>query len=201
MSVASPKRGLMIAAPRSGSGKTTLTLGLLRALCARGVAVAGAEVGSRLYRRRVSRGGGEARERQSRFLGDGASVGAGAGGCASTETATRSVEASMGLFDGAPAAANATGASADIAAWLGLPVVLILDVSGQAQSAAAIAKGFASYDARIAHRRHRAQQGRQRAAPPAGRRRHRGAGPAGPRRAAASGRHRPARAPSRPRAG
>ena len=37
--------GLMIAAPRSGSGKTTLTLGLLRALRARGVKVAAAKSG------------------------------------------------------------------------------------------------------------------------------------------------------------
>ena len=59
------------------------------------------------------------------------------------------VEASMGLFDGAPAPAGATGASADIAALLGLPVILVLDVSGQAQSAAAIALGCASYDPRI----------------------------------------------------
>ena len=32
-------RGLIIAAPASGSGKTTVTLGLLRALCRRGIAV------------------------------------------------------------------------------------------------------------------------------------------------------------------
>lgn len=55
----------------------------------------------------------------------------------------------MGLFDGAPAPAGATGASADVAALLGLPVILVLDVSGQAQSAAAIALGCASYDPRI----------------------------------------------------
>jgi len=55
----------------------------------------------------------------------------------------------MGLFDGAQEPKGATGASADIAAQLGLPVVLVLDVSGQGQSAAAVAKGCASYDPRI----------------------------------------------------
>jgi cobyrinic acid a,c-diamide synthase len=35
----------MIAAPRSGSGKTTLSLGLMRALRARGLSVAGAKSG------------------------------------------------------------------------------------------------------------------------------------------------------------
>ena len=39
------RAGLVVAAPRSGSGKTTLTLGLMRALTRRGVAVAGAKCG------------------------------------------------------------------------------------------------------------------------------------------------------------
>jgi cobyrinic acid a,c-diamide synthase len=58
-------------------------------------------------------------------------------------------EASMGLFDGVPGPCGRTGASADVAAILGLPIVLILDVSGQAQSAAAVAKGCASFDPRL----------------------------------------------------
>ena len=37
--------GLLVAALRSGSGKTTVTLGLLRALARRGLAVAGAKCG------------------------------------------------------------------------------------------------------------------------------------------------------------
>jgi len=58
-------------------------------------------------------------------------------------------EGSMGLFDGAPGAPAQTGASADIAAHLGWPVLLVMDVSGQAQSAAAIARGVAAHDARV----------------------------------------------------
>jgi cobyrinic acid a,c-diamide synthase len=38
-------RAIIIAAPSSGAGKTTVTLGLLRALRRRGVAVASAKVG------------------------------------------------------------------------------------------------------------------------------------------------------------
>jgi len=54
-------------------------------------------------------------------------------------------EGSMGLFDGvAISGETGTGASADIAALAGWPVVLVLDVSGQAQSAAAVAHGFAT---------------------------------------------------------
>jgi cobyrinic acid a,c-diamide synthase len=55
----------------------------------------------------------------------------------------------MGLFDGVPGISGRTGASADIAAALGLPVLLVIDVSGQAQSAAAIVKGCRSYDERL----------------------------------------------------
>lgn len=55
----------------------------------------------------------------------------------------------MGLFDGVRAADGHTGASADIAARCGWPVVLVIDVSGQAQSAAAIALGCMRYDPRI----------------------------------------------------
>jgi len=55
----------------------------------------------------------------------------------------------MGLFDGVPGEPGRTGASADVAAALGLPVLLTIDVSGQAQSAAAVVKGCMSYDPRI----------------------------------------------------
>src|SRR5436305_11864447 len=139
--------GLMIAAPRSGSGKTTLTLGLLRALRRRGVGVAAAKSGPDYIDPAFH---AAAAGRESVNLDS----------WAMSEALTRAlagavggdllvVEASMGLFDGAAWPAGATGASADIAARLGLPVILALDVSGQAQSAAAMAKGFATYDPRI----------------------------------------------------
>ena len=52
----------------------------------------------------------------------------------------------MGLHDGvALAGETGTGASADLALLLGWPVVLVLDVSGQAQTAAAMALGLATY--------------------------------------------------------
>jgi len=143
----SPKRGLMIAAPRSGGGKTTLTLGLLRALADRGVSVAGAKSGPDYIDGAFL---AAASRRDSVNLDSWAMpqalVRALAGGLAGDMLI---VEASMGLFDGAPEPAGATGASADIAAILGLPVILVLDVSGQAQTVAAVAKGCASYDPRI----------------------------------------------------
>src|SRR5258707_4968909 len=55
-------------------------------------------------------------------------------------------EGSMGLFDGVaiPGAAG-TGASADIAEMMGWPVLLVLDPSGQAQTAAAVAAGLRDF--------------------------------------------------------
>ena len=59
------------------------------------------------------------------------------------------VEGVMGLFDGISGELGRTGATADIAARFGLPVVLVVDVSGQSQSAAALLRGFASHDPRV----------------------------------------------------
>jgi cobyrinic acid a,c-diamide synthase len=59
-------------------------------------------------------------------------------------------EGSMGLFDGvATAGMSGTGASADIAAMLRWPVLLVLDPSGQAQTAAAVAAGLRDFRAGV----------------------------------------------------
>jgi cobyrinic acid a,c-diamide synthase len=55
------------------------------------------------------------------------------------------VESAMGLFDGVAVEPGRSGAGADLAASLGLPVVLVLDVSGQSQTAAAVARGFVGH--------------------------------------------------------
>jgi cobyrinic acid a,c-diamide synthase len=141
--------GLMIAAPRSGSGKTTLTLGLLRALRRAGVAVAGAKCGpdyiDPAFHRAAS--GRPSVNLDSWAMPPGliirlaAQVGIGCD--------LIICEALMGLFDGVPGESGRTGSSADVAAALGWPVLLVLDVSGQSQSAAAIVKGCATYDPRL----------------------------------------------------
>ena len=48
-----------------------------------------------------------------------------------------------------PERARGEGSAASLAAAFGLPVLLVLDVSGQAQSAAAVVKGFAGFDPRV----------------------------------------------------
>jgi cobyrinic acid a,c-diamide synthase len=56
------------------------------------------------------------------------------------------VEGVMGLFDGITGVPGRTGATADVAARFRLSVLLVLDVAGQSQSAAAVVRGFASHD-------------------------------------------------------
>ena len=55
------------------------------------------------------------------------------------------IEGAMGLFDGVACEPGRVGRGVDLAGRLGLPVLLVLDVSGQSQSAAAVAMGFAAY--------------------------------------------------------
>jgi cobyrinic acid a,c-diamide synthase len=141
--------GLVIAAPRSGSGKTTVTLGLMKALSRRGLAVSGAKCGPDYIDPAFHQA---ATGRPSLNL-DGWAMSPGL----VADLAARSgagadlvlCEALMGLFDGVPAATGRSGSSADVAAACGWPVVLVIDVSGQSQSAAAVVQGFATYDKRI----------------------------------------------------
>jgi len=55
------------------------------------------------------------------------------------------IEGVMGLFDGYDALSE-TGSTAQMAKWLGLPVVLVINAGGMARSAAAIVKGFEEFD-------------------------------------------------------
>lgn len=56
------------------------------------------------------------------------------------------VEGVMGLFDGIAGSPGRSGTTADLAARFGLPVILVIDVTSQAQSAAALLRGFAAHD-------------------------------------------------------
>jgi cobyrinic acid a,c-diamide synthase len=136
--------GLIISAPSSGAGKTTLTLGLLAAFRATGLVVQPFKNGPDYIDPAFHRA---ASGRLSFNLESWAMTEARIAGLLSEAEGADLVlaEGSMGLFDGvANPGESGTGASADIAALTGWPVVLILDVSGQAQSAAAVAAGFAA---------------------------------------------------------
>jgi len=138
--------GLMISAPRSGSGKTTLMLGLLGVLRQRGLDVQPFKSGPD-YIDTAFHSAAIGGARRSVNLDTWAMNAADISGYVRQAAGADLVlaEGSMGLFDGVAGAGEAgTGASADLAAAMGWPVVLVLDVSGQAQTAAAVARGFAA---------------------------------------------------------
>ena len=139
-------RGLIVSAPRSGSGKTTVTLGLLAALRRRGVAVRAAKSGPDYIDTAFH---AAAAGRPGLNLDSWAMPPPLLDGLLSTMSSDADlimIEAAMGLFDGVGAEIGRTGAASDLAARYGLPVVLVMDVSGHAQSAAAVVRGFASHD-------------------------------------------------------
>jgi cobyrinic acid a,c-diamide synthase len=138
-------RGLLIAAPRSGSGKTTVTLGLLAALKRRGLRVGAAKAGPDFIDPAFH---AAATGRGSINL-DSWAMPPALLDTLMTEASVADlavIEGAMGLFDGVEGNKGRTGASADLAARYRLPVLLVLDVSAQAQSAAAVARGFMTHD-------------------------------------------------------
>ena len=141
--------GLLIAAPASGSGKTTVTLGLARALADAGLGLVSGKAGpdyiDPAFHAAASRRAclnydpwamrpDLIRANAAQQAGEGQFL---------------LVEAMMGLFD---AAADGTGAPADLAATLDLPVVLVVDCSRMSQSVAAMVRGYRDYrsDIRVA---------------------------------------------------
>jgi len=138
--------GLIIAAPRSGAGKTTVTLALLAALSRRGLVVQAAKAGPDYIDPAFH---AAATGRPSFNLDSWAMPPSLIDALVAAHAPHADllvIEGAMGLFDGVPAPPRRTGASADLAARLGLPVLLVIDIAGQSQSAAALVRGFASHD-------------------------------------------------------
>ena len=135
-------RGILVSAPASGSGKTTVTLGLISALRARGLRVQPFKSGPDYIDPafHYAAAGRPSFNLDSWAMGR-AQIAHLIGGVPDADIAV--AEGSMGLFDGvATAGGLGNGASADLAALTGWPVVLVIDARGQAQSAAAVALGF-----------------------------------------------------------
>ena len=141
--------GLIVAAHKSGAGKTTVTLALLAALKRRGLAVQAAKVGPDYIDPAFH---AAATGRDSVNLDSWAMPPALLDSLvanAARGSDVLVVEGVMGLFDGVGHEPGRTGATADLAARYRLPVVLVIDVSGQSQSAAALLRGFATHDPNV----------------------------------------------------
>jgi cobyrinic acid a,c-diamide synthase len=136
----SPARGFIVAGAASHSGKTTLSVGLIRALRARGFKVAAAKCGPDYIDPRFLEAASgapalnldpwamppETLRGRLEGLADGADL--------------ILVEGVMGLYDGGPGAA---GSTASLAVLTGLPVLLVIGAERLAQTAAALAEGCA----------------------------------------------------------
>lgn len=138
-------RGLMISAPASGTGKTTVMLGLLRALAEDGLRVqpfkSGPDYIDPAFHLAAA---GRASFNFDTWAMDNGLLGAIAAQGRGADIVV--AEGSMGLYDGvATRGQTGFGSSAETAQRMGWPVILVIDVSGQAQSAAATALGFAQY--------------------------------------------------------
>ncbi len=136
---------LVIAGAASGVGKTSLSLGLIRALRRRSLRVQPLKVGpdfldptylSKAANRTCYNLDGWMTDRKYvERLFDRTTAGA--------DVAV--IEGVMGVFDGADPTSLA-GSTAEIAAWLDAPVLLIVNVHGLARTLAAIVKGFVEFE-------------------------------------------------------
>jgi cobyrinic acid a,c-diamide synthase len=142
-------RGFIVSAPRSGAGKTVATLALLAALRRRGLTVQAAKAGPDYIDPAFHHA---ATGRPSFNLDSWAMPPAMLDALVSEggeHADVLVIEGVMGLFDGIEDALGRSGATSDLAAQFRLPVLLVVDVSGQSQSAAALVRGFASHDPNV----------------------------------------------------
>jgi cobyrinic acid a,c-diamide synthase len=136
---------LVLAGTASSVGKTTVTLGLIEALRRRGLVVQPFKVGPDF----IDAGLHAIAAGRPSYSLDGwmcgrqhvidtvASRGAGADLCV--------VEGVMGCFDGVDGVSE-DGSTAQVAKWLGAPVILVVDARAQSRSAAATVLGFERFD-------------------------------------------------------
>jgi cobyrinic acid a,c-diamide synthase len=139
---------LVIAGTHSGVGKTTFIVGLCGALRLRGMRVAmfkcGPDYLDPTYHVRAA--GARSLNLDGWMMGRDGVLSTFQNGAKDADIAL--IEGVMGLFDGAEATSE-IGSTAEIAKWLSAPVLLVVDASGMSRSIAALAAGFASFDAGV----------------------------------------------------
>jgi cobyrinic acid a,c-diamide synthase len=138
-------KGFVIAGPSSGAGKTTVSLALMAALRRRGLKVQPFKCGPDFidtgHHTRV--GGRPSRNLDGWMLSEQTNRGIFHSAAQGADLCV--IEGVMGLFDGA-SGKSSSGSTAQIAKLLDLPVVLVVDVSAMARSAAAVVHGFETFD-------------------------------------------------------
>ncbi len=136
---------LVIAGTHSGAGKTTVSLALMAALKARGRLVQPFKAGPDFIDpgHHQAATGRASRNLDGWMLGD--VVNRTLFSRASADADVSIIEGMMGLFDGS-SPVHENGSTAELAKQLSAPVLLVIDGSAMARSAAAMALGYATFD-------------------------------------------------------
>ena len=139
---------IIIAGTHSGCGKTSVATGLLRALLRRGTSVQPYKVGPDFLDppHLELAAGRPCRNLDGWMLPQSALIEVFARSADGVGAAV--IEGMMGLYDGVGGAGD-EGSTAEVARWLGAPVILVVDVSSSARSAAAAALGFTVFDPQL----------------------------------------------------
>ncbi|MGB5747248.1 MAG: cobyrinate a,c-diamide synthase [Desulfobacterales bacterium] len=138
-------KGVVIAGTKSGSGKTTISLGIMAAMARRGLGVAPFKVGPDFidpgHHSRIT--GKTSRNLDGWMLSKDYNLKSFEKNTQDSDMAV--IEGVMGLYDGYDGKSEA-GSTAQMAKWLGLPVLLVVDAKSMARSAAAVIMGFERFD-------------------------------------------------------
>ena len=139
------KYAFVVGGTHSGCGKTTISLGLMAALKRQGVRVQGFKVGPDFIDPGLHRliSGKQSYNLDGWMLAPEYNISRFQELVRKTDIAV--IEGVMGIYDGYDGISE-RGSTAEIAKWLGLPVVLVVDARSMARSIAALIRGFMDFD-------------------------------------------------------
>ena len=139
---------IMIAGTNSGAGKTTVTLGIMSALVQKGIKVQGFKAGPDYIdpSHHTFVTGNASRNLDTWMMGENACRELFARSALNADVSV--IEGVMGLYDGC-IDSSGHGSSAHLAKVLNIPVILVVNARGVAQSAGAVVMGFREFDKEV----------------------------------------------------